>query len=394
MQRTGVLVAAAAAVLLLGLPLGVLLLLVPSEQSCPTGSPAAPTPPPAGTATAGQVVRYLEAQGFSAFAAAGIVGNLEQESSLNPSEGDGAGGGGLAQWNAAWYQKLAAWAGARGLAASSMAGQLEYLAFDVRSNYPQLVSELNSARSPQEAATMFETTYELCSGYVAYMVVIPGSLCMDGNRRAYALAAYTAAGGASAAGTAVPVSLSGGSCCPAGPGVPGPRLAAASTPAPAPTVAGACVENVSYHGKDPIPGFSPGRDDSGVDACAKPGMPIFAPATSVLIQPVLQDWYAGQPFMLFEFVPPLSGTYQGDQYWYVAEQITPVTQTVGTVFQAGQPVATFAPAGTCIEIGWGSPTTNMRALAPQYAQPAAGELTPVGESFKRFFGIPWVGQSP
>ena len=152
--------------------------------------------------------------------------------------------------------------------------------------------------------------------------------------------------------------------------------------------------NVSYHGKDPIPGFSPGRDDSGVDACAKPGMPIYAPATSVLIQPILQNWYAGQPLMLFEFVPPISGTYQRDEYWYVAEQITPVTQTVGTVFQAGQPVATFAGAGTCIEIGWGSPTTNMRALAPQYAHPAAGELTPVGESFKQFFGIPWVGQSP
>jgi hypothetical protein len=152
--------------------------------------------------------------------------------------------------------------------------------------------------------------------------------------------------------------------------------------------------NVSYHGKDPIPGFSPGRDDSGVDACAKPGMPIYAPATSVLIQPILQNWYAGQPLMLFEFVPPISGTYQRDEYWYVAEQITPVTQTVGTVFQAGQPVATFAGAGTCIEIGWGSPATNMRALAPQYAHPAAGELTPVGESFKQFFGIPWVGQSP
>ena len=62
--------------------------------------------------------------------------------------------------------------------------------------------------------------------------------------------------------------------------------------------------------------------------------------------------------MLFEFVPPISGTYQGDEYWYVAEQITPVTQTVGTVFQAGQPVATFAGAGTCIEIGWGSPTSD------------------------------------
>jgi len=133
---------------------------------------------------------------------------------------------------------------------------------------------------------------------------------------------------------------------------------------------------------------------AGVDACATPGMPIYAPATSVLIQPVLQNWYGPQPLMLLKFVPPLAGTYQGDEYWYVAEQITPVSEQVGAVFQAGQPVAHFASSGTCIEIGWGSPTTNMRALEPQYAQVSAGALTPGAEAFKRFFGIPWAGQSP
>ena len=395
MRRTNLLIAAGLAVFVLGLPLGILLLLVPSEQNCGTSSAASPSAPPPGTQTAGQVVRYLESQGFAPFGAAGIEGNLQQESGLNPTESDGAGGGGLAQWKASWYQKMSAWATGHGLSPTSMAGQLEYLAFDVRSSYPQVVSELNSATSPQEAATMFETTYEFCSGYVAYMVVIPGSPCNDPNRRMYAVAAYTAAGGSSAAGTAVPVSLSSGStCCPSVLPTSAQPVAGGSSSTPPAAIGGTCAVNVSYHGKDPIPGFSPGRDDSGVDACAKPGMPIYAPATSVLIQPVLQNWYGPQPLMLFEFVPPISGTYQGDEYWYVAEQITPVTQTVGTVFQAGQPVATFAGAGTCIEIGWGSPTTTMRALAPQYAHPAAGELTPVGETFKQFFGIPWVGQSP
>ena len=217
MRRTGFLIAGGLAVLVIGLPLGILLLLMPPEENCGTSSPVSPSAPPPGTQTAGQVVRYLESQGFSPFGAAGIEGNLQQESGLNPTEGDGAGGGGLAQWNASWYQRMSAWAAGHGLSPTSMAGQLEYLAFDLRSSYPQLVSELNSATSPQEAATMFETTYELCSGYVAYMVVIPGSLCMDGNRRTYAEVAYTAAGGSSPAGKAVPVSLSGGStCCPSG----------------------------------------------------------------------------------------------------------------------------------------------------------------------------------
>ena len=188
------LIVAGLAVFVLGLPLGILLLLVPSEQNCGASSPASPSAPPPGTQTAGQVVRYLESQGFAPFGAAGIEGNLQQESGLNPTESDGAGGGGLAQWKASWYQPMSAWATGHGLSPTSMAGQLEYLAFDVRSSYPQLVSELNSATSPQEAATMFETTYELCSGYVAYMVVIPGSPCNDPNRRTYAVAAYTAAG--------------------------------------------------------------------------------------------------------------------------------------------------------------------------------------------------------
>lgn len=374
--RWGATAVGAAFFALLGVVL-CLILVAGQAQQCGAGSPTAP---PAGTQTEAQVVRYLESQGFSAFGAAGIVGNLQQESTLNPAES----GGGLAQWSPSWYAQMSAWVAAHGLSPTSMAGQLEYLVFDLHASYPQLVSELGSASSPGEAATMFETTYELCSGYVAYMVVIPGSLCNDPARRQYAVAALNAAGGSSVGGTAVQVSLGGGggACCPAAP-------AAGQA-----TSQAGCAQDVSFSGKDPIPGFTPGRDDAGVDACATPGMPIYAPATSVLIQPVLQNWYAGQPFMLLKFVPPLAGTYQADQYWYVAEQITPVTEQVGAVFQAGQPVAHFASSGTCIEIGWGSPTTDMRALEPQYAHPSAGQLTPGAEAFKRFFGIPWAGQSP
>ncbi|MBV9336751.1 MAG: hypothetical protein JO243_12770 [Solirubrobacterales bacterium] len=61
---------------------------------------------------------------------------------------------------------------------------------------------------------MFETTYELCSGVNGYIQVTPGSLCMDPNRRAYALAALQQAGtGISNTGSAIPVSLNGGSSC-------------------------------------------------------------------------------------------------------------------------------------------------------------------------------------
>ncbi len=142
-------------------------------------------------------------------------------------------------------------------------------------------------------------------------------------------------------------------------------------------------------GSDPIPGFTIGRDDMGVDATAPPGAGIYAPRASTLVQ-VLQDWYGSQPLLLFRFDTPPPGA--PSDYWYVAEQINPVTTAVGTSFQSGQKVASFASSGTGIEIGWGSATSDSRTLAgatdPAAAGPPAGSTTSWGESFKSAFGIP------
>jgi hypothetical protein len=162
------------------------------------------------------------------------------------------------------------------------------------------------------------------------------------------------------------------------------------------TAACAATSPTGSGGTDPIPGFTPGRDDMGVDACATPRMPIYAPAPSALVQ-VIGDWYQGEPLLLFQFTPPLQNAPSG--YWYVAEQITPTITRIGPSFTADQQVATFASHGTCIEVGWGSPTSTQRTLAGQQgdaaaANPPAGALTPWGETFKHYFGVPWVGQSP
>ncbi len=141
-------------------------------------------------------------------------------------------------------------------------------------------------------------------------------------------------------------------------------------------------------GTNPIPGFTIERDDMGVDASAQTGAGVYAPAASKLVQ-VLRDWYDGQPLMLFRFNDAPSGALSS--YWYVAEQITPITTRIGTAFAARQRVASFAPSGTGIEIGWGSPTSNARTLAavsdPGAANPAPGSKTVWGESFKKQFGI-------
>jgi peptidoglycan hydrolase CwlO-like protein len=142
-------------------------------------------------------------------------------------------------------------------------------------------------------------------------------------------------------------------------------------------------------GSDPIPGFTIGRDDMGVDATAPPGAGIYAPLASRLVQ-VLPDWYDGEPLLLFQFDNPPAAA--ASDYWYVGEQIDPVTTVVGTSFQASQRVASFASSGTGIEIGWGSATSDTRTLAgatdPAAASPPAGSTTIWAESFKRAFGIP------
>jgi hypothetical protein len=141
-------------------------------------------------------------------------------------------------------------------------------------------------------------------------------------------------------------------------------------------------------GINPIPGFTVGRDDMGVDAGARPGMPIYAPVASRLVQ-VLRNWYAGQPFLLFRFLQRPAGALS--DYWFVAEQIAPVTMRIGTTFGARQVVARFASHGTDIEIGWGSATSWSRTLAgetdPGAAHPPSGAKTRWGETFKQAFGI-------
>ena len=194
------------------------------------------------------------------------------------------------------------------------------------------------------------------------------SLCMDGNRRAYALAALHQAGGALTVGgsSAIPASF---------------------------TIGGGCASAASFvggSGLDPIPGFRAGRDDMGVDASANPGQPIIAPAASTLVE-IAPNWYQGQPLMLLQLDQPLAGTLDNDQYWYVAEQIDPVTVQTPTAFQARQVVAHFAPSGTCIE-RWGDPTSTSRTLAavsdPASAHPPRGRAHPMGRNVQEILRDP------
>jgi hypothetical protein len=193
--------------------------------------------PGAATKTASQIVQYFVSQGFTVNAAAGVVGNLQQESGLNPSEA----GGGLAQWNPGWYAQMAAFATSQGLSPSSMAGQVAYLAWDLHGPYAGLLAQLNAASSPSIAALLFMDGYEQCSGAGPNGGIdfVSGSLCNAPARQRYAEAAAGGGGG----GT--PVSA-GPACATAGTVTPGTTATilpdgSASVPAGAPPAVAAAI---------------------------------------------------------------------------------------------------------------------------------------------------------
>ena len=131
---------------------------------------------------------------------------------------------------------------------------------------------------------------------------------------------------------------------------------------------------------DPIPGFTIGRTDMGVDANAAPGTPIVAIGDSRLAG-VQQNWYAGQPLLDFQ----LTNGADAGRYWYVAEQITPVTERIGAQFKAGQVVARYAPSGTGIEIGWAANASGTTAAqaSGQTGDSSHGN-SPMGVAFHSF----------
>lgn len=103
----------------------------------------------------GQIVATL-APIVGRVGAAGIAGNLMQESSDDP----GRAGGGLAQWQGSRYTGLVKYAQSRGLPATSAQAALGYLVQDLKGPYAGLTNQLRSAKDPGTAATLFSNIYE------------------------------------------------------------------------------------------------------------------------------------------------------------------------------------------------------------------------------------------
>jgi surface antigen len=117
--------------------------------------------------------RYLAKRGWTLNAVAGMLGNMETESTINPAiwetldEGNTVGGFGLVQWTPA--TKLITWAENRGLEFDEMDTQLQRILYEVEnggqwyktSDYPLSFAQFTtSTKSPRYLAMAFLANYE------------------------------------------------------------------------------------------------------------------------------------------------------------------------------------------------------------------------------------------
>lgn len=107
---------------------------------------------------------FLRGKGLSATATAGVLGNLQQESNINPTDG----GGGIAQWQGGRWTALVSYARQRGLSPYSLQAQLEFLwgemtgtAGDGENFFAAIGGEAHfNAMSPSAAAQTFCNVFE------------------------------------------------------------------------------------------------------------------------------------------------------------------------------------------------------------------------------------------
>lgn len=101
-----------------------------SAQACPVGGTASiGIGTLVGNTNAEQIWNYLIAKGLTAEQAAGVMGNIQQESGYKPGveEQSGGGGFGIIQWTGGRRTNLEAAAADKGVPASDMLFQLDYM---------------------------------------------------------------------------------------------------------------------------------------------------------------------------------------------------------------------------------------------------------------------------
>lgn len=122
------------------------------------------------TVNAQYIMSYLTSRGWTKNAVAGMLGNMQTESTINPGiwqsldAGNLSGGYGLVQWTPA--SKYINWANERGLPQGGMGSQLQRIIWEVENNQQWIDSSMTfkqftkSTASPYDLGMKFITAYE------------------------------------------------------------------------------------------------------------------------------------------------------------------------------------------------------------------------------------------
>ena len=103
-------------------------------------------------------MKFFTVHGFSKVQAAGIVGNLMQESKLNPAA-VGRKCYGLAQWQGCRFRQLKEFTQIRNRPWHCLESQLEFILFEFRNGESKAMSRLSQAKTVQHAARIVGQFY-------------------------------------------------------------------------------------------------------------------------------------------------------------------------------------------------------------------------------------------
>lgn len=113
----------------------------------------------------GSAINFFTGKGWTKEQAAGIVGNITQESGMNPKAVNPKSGmKGLAQWDSNRRRDFAAWSG-KPIEMASMQEQLEFINYELTQGKERRAGQaLSRATTVEQATSTFERTYERSGG--------------------------------------------------------------------------------------------------------------------------------------------------------------------------------------------------------------------------------------
>lgn len=109
--------------------------------------------------TAKEAKNYLVQKGLKPHEAAGVVGNLIQESAMDPGITNSIGAFGLAQWLGPRKKALVSWAKGRGKDPSDLYTQLDYIMEEPMES-AKMLNALSKTKTASQAAATFSQIYE------------------------------------------------------------------------------------------------------------------------------------------------------------------------------------------------------------------------------------------